>query len=269
MWVPPMPWGMVRADDQGMKLTRTLMSLSVLAATGFGVVAASPPVSAMQKVCIHRSLQLRDHRSEGNTDYFYFEDVCDGWMDTTGPTDPPPPKEGGSGRPSERMTREDECEARAAQLNQLELELRLAQESVLFYEATVRGYDKEETDAGQAEAIAAAEAQAADVALATAEVAYYRAGYDTVRTYMLKGELVEEYVGFDVSTLEGKAVATAQAAQRAAANKLAAARINRSVSNQTSAAEATMRRTLDGIRSTLATHPMRIEQLRREFMERC
>lgn len=269
MWVPPMPCGVLRADDRGMKLTRTLMSLSVLAATGIGVMAASPSAAAQQKVCIHRSLQLRNHVTDGDTEYFYFEDVCDGWMDTSGPVDPTPPKEGGSGRPGERMTREEECEARAEQLNQMEADLIWAQDQVLFYEATVRGYDKQESDAGQAEATAAAAAQAADVALARAEVDYSNAGYDTVSTRMLKGELVEDYVGYDVSTAEGRAVVAAQAAQRAAATKLAAARTNTWSSNQTSATEATMRRTLDGIRSTLATYPMRIEQLRREYMERC
>lgn len=244
------------------------MTLSVLAATGAGVLATSPPASAMQKVCIHRTA-ISGNYSVGDTEHVYYKEVCDSWMDVSGPEDENVPKEGGSGRPGERMTREEECEARAAQLNQLELELRLAQDSVLFYEATVRAYDKEESDAGQAEAIAAADAQAADVALAAAEVAYSSAGYDTVRTRMLKGELVEDYVGYDVSTREGKAVVAAQAAQRAAAAKLAAARRNTWASNQTTAAEATMRRTLDGIRSTLATHPMRIEQLRREFAERC
>jgi hypothetical protein len=92
-----MRWAAAAADDRRMSINRTLLSLSVLAATGFGVLAASPIVSAQEKVCIHRSLQLRDHRSEGDTEYFYYEEVCDGWMET-GPKDPEPPKDDGDGR---------------------------------------------------------------------------------------------------------------------------------------------------------------------------
>lgn len=264
-----MRWAAAAADDRRMNINRTLLSLSVLAATGFGVLAASPIVSAQEKVCIHRSLQLRDHRSEGDTEYFYYEEVCDGWMET-GPKDPEPPKDDGDGGGKQvPMTREEECEARKDELNQMEQELRWADDQVLFLEAVVRGYDVEETDAERAASSAAADAQAADVALAAAQAAYTAAGYETTRTRLVKGEEVDFYVGYDVSTAEGRAVVVAQAAQRDAALKLAQARWDRAQSNLTSAAEADSRNQLDSARSILATYPMRIEQLRREFNERC
>lgn len=251
-----------------MNITRTLIPL-LLAGSTIGVFAVAPSASAQEKVCVHRSLQLRDHRSEGNTEYFYFEEVCDGWMDTSGPADPAPPKGDGTGGGNGPMSREDECDSRAEELNRMEDELRWAQDNVLFLEAGVRKYDAEETNASRTEAEAAANALAADVALADAQAAYVTAGYSTTRTRLIKGEEVEFAVGYDINTPQGRAVVTAQAVQRAAAAKLAAAHIDRWASGQTSASEASMRTQLDGARSILATYPMRIEQLRREFRDRC
>lgn len=258
----------MRADDAAMNITRTLMSLSVLAATGVGVLAASPSVSAQEKVCIHRSLQLRNHVSDGDTEYFYFEDVCDGWMDV-GSREEEPPKEGGSGRPGTPMTKEEECEALAARLNEMEVALRWADDNVLALEAAVGAFDREETNAGRAEADAAADALAADVALATAEARYYAAGYDTTRLRIVNRTQIEEYIGFDISTREGKAVVAAQAAQQAAQAKLRAARDANGASHTNGLAEGDTRRNLDDARSILATYPMLIEQLRREFQEDC
>jgi len=260
------------AEDQRMKITRTLMSLSVLAATGFGVMASSPSVSAQEKVCIHRSPQSRFHE-EGDTAYISYQEVCDAWMDR-GPEDRVPPKDDGGDAGTDRgkpvpMTREEECEARKEELNQLEDSLRWAQNQVLFLEAVVRDFDKEETDADRDASTAAADARAADVALATAQAAYTAAGYETTRTRFVKGEEVDVWVGYDISTPEGKAVVAAKAAQRAAASKLASAQWNRAQSHLTSAAEAEKRNQLDDARSILASYPMRIEQLRREFNERC
>lgn len=255
-----------------MNITHKLMSLSVLAAGVVGVVAAAPTVSAQGKVCISRSLQMRDYREVGTTTYIYFEEVCDAWMDTTGPKDPTAPKDdggAGGGGGGEPMTREEECDARARQLEDLERSLQWADTNVLALEAAVGRYDREETDAGRAEADAAAEALAADVALAEARTAYSDAGYDTTVTRIVNRREVEVEVGYDIGTPEGKAVVAAQAAQRAARAKLEAARRANGDSHSNGSVEGEARRNLDEARSILASYPMQIEQLRREYEERC
>lgn len=268
MWVSPMPCEVLPADDQGMKLTRTLMSLSVLAATGFGVVAASPSAAAQEKVCVHRTTRLAGQHTEGATTYLYYENVCDSWMDTSGPEDPTPPKDDDDGK-EVPMTREEECADRAAQLDDLERSLRWADQNVLALEAAVGAYDRQETDAGRAESDAADAALAADVALATAQAAYDAAGHDTTRTQIVNRREVEVYIGYNVSTPEGKAVVNAQAAQRAAHAALQAARNANGASHTNGQAEGDARRNLDDARSILASYPMQIEQLRHEYAERC
>lgn len=258
---------------------RTLPASLILGSLVASMGVAVPHASAMdsQKVCI--SVSTTSHvtgiREEGNTTYIYieFEDRCDMWMDAGGGTDSVPPRDGGgaSGGKDVPMSREDECDARAAALQDAEDALRAALDNVDFYERVVAGYDTKETDAARERQEAEAGQIAADNALESAQLAYNRAhGPAGIITRLIKGEETEVVThGYDISTPEGAAVVTAQAAANAAHQRLINAQIADAQARGADAAEAQNRAALDAIRNVLATYPQQIERLRAEYRDRC
>ncbi len=258
---------------------RTLPASLLLGSLVASMGVAVPHASAMdsQKVCI--SVSTTSHyagqRQEGTTTYvyIYLEDHCDMWMDTSGGIDSTPPRDGGStsGGKDVPMSREDECDARAAELQDMEDALRAANDNVAFYERVVAGYDTKETDAAREHTTAAAAEIAATDALEAAESAYARAhGPAGMIIRLIKGEEVE-VVGeaYDISTPEGAAVVRAQSALRDAQRRLTAAQIADSLAHGNDATEAQHRAALDAIRNVLATYPQQIERLRAEYRDRC
>lgn len=108
----------------------------------------------------------------------------------------------------------ESCAAVGQDIKDLEEALRWAQDNVLGLEKAVSDQE-EKTQSGMKAWTEANAAYAAAVAATTEAKAAYSG--DVYRTrYLGNGREVEDYVGYDINTPEGKAIVAAEAAERAA-----------------------------------------------------
>ena len=237
-------------------LTRLVVALALLAATLVGLTSIAAPAQAMDDRECWGWTQHGWEESLDNGDVVYvIEATCLGWIEdpsddwwTQDEEEPPGP----SG------TKED-CEALRSQIDDLQRAYDVAVSTVQAARALVAERSAKEGLDHAALQSATAALVAAEQAVTTAESAYAEKHAVDREVEMRNGHARTVTTTYDISTPEGRAVATAQARARAAQEAHARAMAQWGYSSGPALREATYQ--LTGLELTIGTAPGEIAKL--------